>query len=1748
MNMRKNAVTKTLVSLLGLSMVLTSGAFGVPAFAATGTEADEIKIVESEAQNTELEELLIQDESDIEAVGALDDQIAIEDESAEENVETEEAPENVFLNGHIASDYVAPLSSYEMILPDNAGYIPDSYDSRNEWPEVITPVKNQFFNTCWAHGISFAAEADILKNNKIPGMTVKNLDLSERVLAYTAMNNQKFKDIDPLGNSLDEYSNDIRSPGAPNFYSFGGSRNISLLYYNRWMAPVNELDSEGKPNPETHASYIGPEGEDDIDVKYATPDSGYIVAHLENALFINPKDLDIVKKNIMKHGGVDCSYYVPDGDEYMGKDKKSIYCYDDGMSPNHEVALIGWDDNYSRKNFDHSEGHQPEKDGAWLLRNSWGEGSGDKGYYWISYEDKSLSDITALDMASPDNYDNNYYYIGISNYEKYYSSGTTFATVFKAKEQGGINQALKAISLSTCTADITYDVKIYKGKYEDLVAAPDCTEDVVATATGTLGCAGIHKIDLNNEVQLKAGEGFSVVILLNSMNGDRLGIWGESTDDGKFFTNQHAGEALVLDPGAANWNDVSDPDVNGKGALNFAINAYTDKVDSDEIIVTGISDVTGGEVTFNQVANKITAEFTSGAKAGEVVYDNATTGFKFNFSKEFKPDKATSSNESIIMAYADGSALVLGAGSATIRFYKANELVAYVNVDVTKELKPEWFSWAIEKTSYFPGKNVISIYENSKCSTAEYWEEAQIAKQTDDYFTIPAYCLDIVYSGNDKPGSAKASVKTTEGSGYRGSFDLEYTVGKALIADTEFDVTSDGYDEENNIYEFNYKEEMGASGKIEPKINDLRFTGTAQSISYKFLGYKKYDFDNGCPIGDSYISPRDVGYYCGLVSVDTDIFTDGTDDFNGEILFIFAIKPLSLEKKECEYDKNQNYTGEAIYPKVRVYAMQEGFYNYVETKEYVVEYFNNTEIYDLEANGITDKAPYFTVKASETGNYSGKVINKQAEEEPKDRFYFSILPINLAATDAEGATSTYVTLEKEEFEYTGSLITPVVVEVKYVETVLVPEKDYELSYSNNKYPGKGVITVTGKGKYTGSVETEFVIKEKNAPTATVKVSLKSAKTESSVYTGKSIKPEVAVTMDGKKLAKNKYKVDYYLIDDPSVSDPVDAGNYGIVVSPVAGSDTAFAVNTDASFMIVPKSADKIKVVLNSTKITQAAGETDEAYIKRVSSGITPGVKSVNDGKTSLDATTYTLEYANNTQCGTAFAVLTFSGNYNGKKEVPFTIKGRPVSKFKVGKIAPCEVKLDENGAALANTPEISITDSKGNPIDNKEGQNDKYELAFLNNDVPGKANVLIMGRGIYEGTKLVTFKIVPVNLPKRDVVIETNGSGRIEAQGFVGSEVTLSNLQVKIPGAIYDADNDTYSDLVLAQGRDYTVKYSSNKKPGTGKVVITGKGSFKGSLTRTFIINDNCTIHGETRDLSKLGTKLVIRNADGEVITSNSIKTDYTGNKMVPTISLEDMSEAKKGEAGYLLVEGYDYKISFKNNKEASADPTGKHIEGRKTPQIIITGLKPNYSGKVVLNFEIKQLVLSESVLKPLWNQDDNFSGVGLAGDIYYTGALINPVPNLYYVGGGYESARMKRDGTPLISNSAFNISFENTGKIASATDKDAPQMILAPKDSKNCVIAGGKEELVYKFNIVPGDLSKAEIASVSVQTLRGKAVRPKPAVTLNGAKLKEGRDFNYIYNQNTAPGYGSVTLELVDNNTNFVITGQAPSAVFLIK
>ena len=129
----------------------------------------------------------------------------------------------------------------------------------------------------------------------------------------------------------------------------------------------------------------------------------------------------------------------------------------------------------------------------------------------------------------------------------------------------------------------------------------------------------------------------------------------------------------------------------------------------------------------------------------------------------------------------------------------------------------------------------------------------------------------------------------------------------------------------------------------------------------------------------------------------------------------------------------------------------------------------------------------------------------------------------------------------------------------------------------------------------------------------------------------------------------------------------------------------------------------------------------------------------------------------------------------------------------------------------AKTPSVNVK------VNGKTLKKDTdYTVSYSNNTKVGTAKVTITGKGNYTGSVSKTYSIKN-NFKKATV-------SSISTKAFTGKNITQS-ITVK------------YNGKTLKNGTDYTVSYSSNKNIGTATVKITGKGSYTGTITKTFKIN-----------------------------------------------------------------------------------------------------------------------------------------------------------------------------------------------------------------------------------------------------------------------------------------------------------------------
>lgn len=393
---------------------------------------------------------------------------------------------------------------------ENVSGLPTSYDLRSRYR--ISAIRNQGkYGTCWAFGALTAMESALLPEASFT-FSVDHMSMSN-----------SFK--------VTQYD--------------GGEYTMGMAYLAAWQGPVYEKD-DPYGDGETNSDLVA-------------------VKHVQEMRVIASKDIAAIKEAVFKYGGVQTSLYsslknASSSSKHYNKNTNS-YCYIGTSKPNHEVVIIGWDDNYSKDNFS----VPLEGDGAFICQNSWGENFGDDGVFYVSYYDTNIGthNVVYTRIDDVDNYDNIYQsdlcgWVGKMGYEKESIYG---ANVFTANK----DEEVVAAAFYATAPDTEYKVYVV-----DRFVNEKSFDNKVLVAEGTLEDAGYYTIDFDEDIAIKAGQKYAVVVYIYTPGATHpMAIEYDSGD--KFLDN------IILDDGEGYISYTGNQFINvqEKQECNLCIKAFT---------------------------------------------------------------------------------------------------------------------------------------------------------------------------------------------------------------------------------------------------------------------------------------------------------------------------------------------------------------------------------------------------------------------------------------------------------------------------------------------------------------------------------------------------------------------------------------------------------------------------------------------------------------------------------------------------------------------------------------------------------------------------------------------------------------------------------------------------------------------------------------------------------------------------------------------------------------------------------------------------------------------------------------------------------------------------------------------------------------------------------------------------------------------------------------------------------------------
>ena len=481
-------------------------------------------------------------------------------------------------------------TSFDLRDPNKDG---DTADS------VVTPVKRQHpWGDCWAFSIIAASETSILASSH-KTFNETGLDLSEKALVNTVFyNGGAPKGIVGKAQAKEGYTNRTTDPNQG--FDLGGKPLYGSTLFSAGTGLLLEQDEPYKNAEGIMECSVTLAGQTEAQTMYLTSaqaesykeqGASVVAENYAGNFYTSQDNREVTYTDWSSSKGIWGSTYLPlknanwlpeirktDSDEnyvstnldavnnvkselYQGRAVCAAYCaYDvrisvpqsklsmyfdysnwshytwQSDSSNHYVTIIGWDDNYSKDNFNsnNDEASKPQGDGAFLVKNSWGASTNDfpnyanwgiedkdgnrTGCFWLSYYDKSVKGLMSFDFdtngstssGKAKSYTDQYDYLpGKDTTVKSYEKPVSSANVFTAQEDVTIDSLGTTVWMPNTTT--TYQVYLL----DDKANAPTQSKHSkrVLAIKRSYAYAGYHRTQItkSKQVALRKGQRYAIV-------------------------------------------------------------------------------------------------------------------------------------------------------------------------------------------------------------------------------------------------------------------------------------------------------------------------------------------------------------------------------------------------------------------------------------------------------------------------------------------------------------------------------------------------------------------------------------------------------------------------------------------------------------------------------------------------------------------------------------------------------------------------------------------------------------------------------------------------------------------------------------------------------------------------------------------------------------------------------------------------------------------------------------------------------------------------------------------------------------------------------------------------------------------------------------------------------------------------------------------------------------------------------------
>ena len=335
----------------------------------------------------------------------------------------------------------------------------------------------------------------------------------------------------------------------------GGSIFVAAAYFSRYDGPISESDDP----------YYSQD--------YCTDCSP--VRYIDGVVYLPARsdvdDNNYIKEAVLEYGGVFSSMLFVFKDSHYDHEG-CVYYYDKDEGPpnNHDVAIVGWDDE--------KEVQGAPGPGAFIVRNSWGtkgSWSGDSGYFYVSYYDKRIGFTSLACFDEKDDAD--FEFDRVLYYDRF---GLTAGFGLETDVAWGANRfkpdkdgRLTGVGFFVTRSNMSYEIHLF-GKS-------------IFVQSGQVAYSGWHTVKLERALAIKKGVSFRIAVRFHTPDFNHPVPIEDPMENYCSQATANPGESYVSANGFV-WKDLTELVENA----NVCIKAFCAEVIEGDIDNSGAVDLT----------------------------------------------------------------------------------------------------------------------------------------------------------------------------------------------------------------------------------------------------------------------------------------------------------------------------------------------------------------------------------------------------------------------------------------------------------------------------------------------------------------------------------------------------------------------------------------------------------------------------------------------------------------------------------------------------------------------------------------------------------------------------------------------------------------------------------------------------------------------------------------------------------------------------------------------------------------------------------------------------------------------------------------------------------------------------------------------------------------------------------------------------------------------------------------------------